>query len=83
MIGLTIQHDGRGDGIVPYVSFDLLHNVIRNTEDAIDYEDGSGGVARYNTLENNTDDGFDLDGRLDIVIEHNIVRNNSEDGFER
>ncbi len=80
--GFTIQHDGSADGVVPFVRVDLFHNVIRNTQDGVDYENGSGGIARYNVFEDNGDDGIDLQGRVQVTAEHNVVRNNGEDGFE-
>ncbi|HXV63605.1 MAG TPA: right-handed parallel beta-helix repeat-containing protein, partial [Vicinamibacteria bacterium] len=78
--GLTIQN--AGDGISPNAKFNLLNNVIRDTSDGVDYEDGSGGLAQFNIFEQNGDDGIDLDNDVDIVIADNIIRNNGDDGIE-
>lgn len=79
IVGLTIQ--GGEDGIIPTVPFKLLHSVIRDNVDGIDYEDG-GGIAADNVFEENSDDGIDLDGDVAVIIERNIVRNNGQDGIE-
>ncbi|MEE9606183.1 MAG: right-handed parallel beta-helix repeat-containing protein, partial [Myxococcota bacterium] len=78
--GFTIQN--ADDGIAPWAKFDLLRNRIRWMADGVDYEDGSGGLCRYNVFEDNSDDGIDLDDAVDIVIEFNTIRNNGDDGIE-
>jgi hypothetical protein len=80
IMGFTIR-DGN-DGINPRGKIRILHNHILGCRDGIDYERGSGGLCRYNVLENNNGEGLDLDHELDIVIEDNIIRNNGEDGIE-
>jgi PKD repeat protein len=78
--GFTIQNGG--DGIMPRAKFNLLNCVVRDTQDGVDYEKGSGGLVQYCTFELNGDDGIDLDFAVDVVIEDNIIRNNSDDGIE-
>jgi parallel beta-helix repeat protein len=78
--GFTIQNST--DGILPNAKFDLLHCVVRDTSDGIDYENGSGGLVQFSTFELNSDDGIDLDNAVDIVIADNIIRNNGDDGIE-
>ena len=80
VIGFTIQN--ADDGISPHARFNILNCHIINCADGIDYEDGSGGLCKFNVFENNNDDGIDLDGGVDIVIEDNIIRNNHDDGIE-
>jgi hypothetical protein len=80
VIGFTIR---RGDnGIAPRSQFQLLNNRIVENTDGVDYESGSGGVARGNVVENNRDDGLDLDGTVALVIEYNVIQNNGDDGIE-
>jgi parallel beta-helix repeat protein len=78
--GFTIQNGL--DGITANAMFNLLNCVVRLTVDAVDYEDGSGGLVQYCTFELNLDDGIDLDDAVDIVIEDNVIRNNGDDGIE-
>ena len=80
IMGFTIQN--ANDGISPHAKFNLLNCCITNCSDGIDYENGSGGICRFNIFENNSDDGIDLDKDVDITIEDNIIRNNGDDGLE-
>jgi len=79
IIGFTIRNSE--DGIFPSGSLNILHNIITDTKDGIDYE-GGGGICRGNLFENNSDDGVDLDGATAALIEDNIIRNNGNDGIE-
>ena len=78
--GITLQNGRKG--IVPHQKFDCLNNIIRDTRDGIDYEDGSGGICRFNRIEANGDDGVDLDKAVDVVVENNVIANNGDDGLE-
>jgi hypothetical protein len=78
--GFTIQN--ATDGITPHAMFNLLDCLVRNTEDGVDYENGSGGLVQNCTFELNGDDGIDLDFAVDIAIRDNIIRNNDDDGIE-
>ncbi|NIR49889.1 T9SS type A sorting domain-containing protein [candidate division KSB1 bacterium] len=78
--GLTIRN-GR-DGIKTRAKINILNNHISTCEDAVDYEKGSGGVCRFNVIENNQGEGLDFDRDVNIVIGDNIIRNNGEDGIE-
>jgi Right handed beta helix region/Secretion system C-terminal sorting domain len=80
ILGLTIQN--ADDGIYPKAPFSISNCIIRNCDDGIDYEDGSGGICQNSTFENNTDDGIDLDGGVGIIIENNIIVDNTDDGIE-
>ena len=78
--GLTIQNGD--DGIFSFVKFNLIRNHILNCNDAVDYENNSGGLCRDNLIEFNNDDAIDLDSTVNILIENNILRNNGDDGIE-
>jgi hypothetical protein len=78
--GFTIQN--ADDGILPRAKFNLLNSVVTDTQDGVDYENGSGGLIQFCTFELNRDDGIDLDFAVDIVIQDNIIRNNRDDGIE-
>ncbi|MCZ6915393.1 MAG: right-handed parallel beta-helix repeat-containing protein, partial [Gemmatimonadetes bacterium] len=78
--GLTIQN--ADDGIKPRAHFNLLNCLVRDTNDGVDYEDGSGGLVQFCTFELNNDDGLDLDNDVDLVIADNLIRNNDDDGIE-
>jgi hypothetical protein len=78
--GFTIQNGD--DGITPRAMFNLLNCLVRDTQDGVDYEKGSGGLIQFCTFEHNRDDGIDLDSAVDIVIQDNSVRNNRDDGIE-
>ena len=78
--GITLQNGRKG--IVPHQKFNCLNNIIRDTRDGIDYEDGSGGICRFNRIEANGDDGVDLDKAVDVVVENNVIANNGDDGLE-
>ena len=78
--GFTIQN--ADDGITPHAMFNLLDCLVRDTEDGVDYENGSGGLVQNCTFELNGDDGIDLDFAVDIAIRDNVIRNNHDDGIE-
>lgn len=78
--GFTIQNGD--DGIAPHAPFNLLHCLVRDTADGVDFENGSGGLVQFSTFERNRDDGLDLDHAVDVVIADNIIRNNGNDGIE-
>ena len=78
--GITLQNGTKG--IVSRQKFDCLNNIITDTRDGIDYENGSGGICRFNRIEANGDDGLDLDNDVDLIAEHNVIANNGDDGFE-
>ena len=78
--GFTIQN--ATDGITPHAMFNLLDCLVRDSEDGVDYENGSGGLVQNCTFELNGDDGIDLDNSVDIVMLDNIIRNNGDDGIE-
>lgn len=78
--GLTLQNGD--DGISPFSAFRISNCIIKNCDDGIDYENGSGGICINNLFENNGDDGIDLDDAVDILIENNRIINNSDDGIE-
>jgi len=78
--GLTIQN--ADDGITAHAQFDLLHCLVRQTNDGVDYERGSGGSVRYSTFEQNHDDGLDLDDAVALVATNNVIRHNDDDGIE-
>ncbi len=80
IIGLTIEN--ADDGVMAKGKMDFQFNVVRNTSDGIDYEEGSGGLCMHNIFEQNRDDGIDLDEDVDIRISYNIIRNNKDDGIE-
>lgn len=77
--GLTIQNGS--DGISPRTTVDILYCRISGCRDGIDYKSGSGGLCKFNILENNDDDGIDLDNAVDLIIDDNIIRNNGDDGI--
>jgi hypothetical protein len=78
--GFTIQN--AEDGITPHANFKLLNCLVRDTQDGVDYEDGSGGLVQFCTFELNGDDGLDLDNDVALVIADNVIRHNSGDGIE-
>jgi len=78
--GFTIEN--ADDGITPRAPFNLLHSLVRNTSDGVDYEDGSGGLVAFCTFEHNSDDGLDLDDAVALVVADNVIRNNDDDGIE-
>jgi hypothetical protein len=78
--GFTIK-DG-GDGINTRAKIRVLNNHIRNCADGIDYGKDSGGVCRYNVIENNYGEGLEVGPVEDIVIEDNIIRGNEQNGIE-
>jgi len=78
--GLTIQNGN--DGILTFVKFNLVRNHLRYCQDAVDYENHSGGICSGNLIELNSDDAIDLDSTVNIVIENNVLRNNDDDGIE-
>ena len=78
--GFTIEN--ADDGITPRAPFNLLHSLVRNTSDGVDYEDGSGGLVAFSTFESNSDDGLDLDDAVALVVADNVIRNNDDDGIE-
>lgn len=80
IIGFVIQN--AENGILPAAKFDLLHCIIRDCVDGVDYEGGSGGLCKNNIFENNADDGLDLDLDVEVIIEDNLIRNNDDDGIE-
>jgi hypothetical protein len=70
------------DGIMGFARINILYNHVTNTRDALEYKNGSGGLARGNLLELNVDDGIDLNRDTDLIAEHNLIRNNGGDGVE-
>jgi hypothetical protein len=81
--GFTIR-SGR-DGLRLFASADVVHNVVRDNIDAVDYEGNETlivSVCRDNVIEDNKDDGIDLDHDVSIEIEGNTIRNNGDDGIE-
>lgn len=80
IVGFTLQ--AGGDGIAPYSKFTLLHNRLIDCADAIDYEDGSGGICQFNTFKDSRDDAIDLDNAIDVLIADNIITNSVDDGIE-
>ena len=79
IVGFTIQNGE--DGVSASVKFQLIHNLIVNCGDGLDYESG-GGVCKNNIFRDNEDDAIDLDGSVDVIIEDNILANNGDDGIE-
>jgi hypothetical protein len=80
IIGFTIRNGD--DGIATYAKLDIRNNRFIGNHDALDYEDGSGGVCRNNEFEGNSDDAIDLDYACDPAIEDNVIRNSGDDGIE-
>jgi nitrous oxidase accessory protein NosD len=78
--GLTIT--AADDGIYPTAPIRVLSCHIHGTNDAIDFEEGSGGLVADCLIERNVDDALDLDGAVAVAIEGNILRNNDDDGIE-
>lgn len=85
IIGFTIRN--ADDGVVTRdARMQFLDNVVRDTNDGIDFESSSrgtsGGVVRDSVFEHNGDDGIDLDDATAVVIERSILRHNDNDGIE-
>lgn len=78
--GLTLRN--ADDCIYPNAHFRLIHSVIRECTDGVDYELGSGGLISKSVFENNRDDGVDLDEDVAVVIENSVIRFNDGDGIE-
>jgi len=78
--GLTLRN--ADDCIYPNAHFRLIHSVIRECSDGVDYERGSGGLISNSVFEDNRDDGIDLDADVAVVIESSLIRNNGQDGIE-
>ena len=88
--GVTPQPTIRGfvirnaiDGIRAYSEFTVEYSYFTDTKDLIDYEKGSGGVARHNVFFAARDDALDLDDQTKpLIIEDNRILYCTEDGIE-
>ncbi len=80
IIGFTIQN--ALDGIQTSAPINIFYNRLTANFDGIEYENGSGGVARGNLLEFNIDDGIDINRNVSVTVEENVIRENGGDGME-
>lgn len=80
IVGFSIRN-GR-DGINTRAPVQILNNHITDCEDGIDYGKGSGGICRFNVIEENRSEGLHVERDLNIVIENNIIRYNGSDGIQ-
>ena len=71
------------DGIAPYSPFVVEYGYFSGASDLIDYEEGSGGITRYNVFFDARDDALDLDNQTEaLLIEDNRLLYSGQDGIE-
>ena len=70
------------DGILTDSRIEIRDNFFRNCADAIDFEDGSGGLVSNNVFYDQTDDAIDLDDAVIVEIVENEIVNSADDGIE-
>lgn len=78
--GFTLRN--ASDGILGAARATITHNIFEDLSDAIDYQEGGGGVCRYNRFHDNRDDAIDLDESVAVDIEFNWIQDSGDDGIE-
>lgn len=70
------------DGILTDSQVEIRNNFFFRCKDAIDFEDGSGGVVADNAFYDQLDDAIDLDDGVKVEIFRNRIVNSADDGIE-